>query len=48
MWTKVELEKLHIHFYHPSSQKLFNLLKRVRPNDAPSEILDTLKWIAGA
>lgn len=47
-WTKGELERVHIHSYHPSSGKLFNLLHRMRPNDTPSRSLDTLKRIAGA
>lgn len=31
MFTRKELEKLNLHFHHPSSGKLFNLLKRADP-----------------
>lgn len=34
LFTKYELQKLHRHLYHPSSNKLFNLIKRARPDQA--------------
>lgn len=34
LYTFSELEKLHYYFYHPSSGKLFNLLKRFNPEHA--------------
>ena len=36
MYTKPELLKLHRHFRHPSTDKLFALIKRARPNQADS------------
>lgn len=36
-FTKAQLSKLHRQFFHPSSSKLFNLIKRVSPNDATPE-----------
>lgn len=47
-WTRAEFQKLHLHFYHPSSDNLFNVLRRVRPEDTPCAVLDILKQISGA
>lgn len=41
-FTKAQLMKLHKQFFHPSSQKLFNLIKRARPEMATPEILQTI------
>lgn len=35
-YTERELEKLHLHFYHPSTGKLFNLIRRTVPIKATS------------
>lgn len=42
-FTKPQISRLHRQFYHPSVQKLFNILKRARPNELISETLETLK-----
>ncbi len=34
LFTKRELVKLHRHFHHPSSGKLYELVKRARKNQA--------------
>ena len=31
LFNRKELEKLHLHFHHPSTDKLFNLLRRYDP-----------------
>lgn len=31
LFTRTEFEKLQLHFHHPSSGKLYNLLKMGRP-----------------
>lgn len=38
LFTSSELFKLHKHFFHPSSRKLFNLLRRVFPKNCPPHI----------
>ncbi|CDF34787.1 unnamed protein product [Chondrus crispus] len=51
MYTRTELERLHLHFFHPSVQKLLNLLKRGTPdrvkNDTPTIIQDIVDECAG-
>ena len=37
LFTRAELNRLHKHFWHPSSGKLYNLLKRTNPLDANEE-----------
>lgn len=44
-FTRTQLSHLHKQFFHPSAQKLFNLLKRVRPNEVTTETLETLKHL---
>lgn len=34
LYTKPELKRLHLHFYHPSTSKMFNLISRARPEEA--------------
>lgn len=41
-FTKGELKKLHLHFFHPSSRKLYNLLKRAEPEHCTAETLSLL------
>lgn len=45
-FTRTQLEKLHQQFFHPSATRLFNLLKRARPEDATPETLDILRDIS--
>lgn len=47
-FTKPELDKLHLHFFHPSTGKLFNLLKRVNPKDTNDSVKQVLDDIAKA
>ena len=42
-FTKAHLLKMHRSFLHPSAQKLYNLLKRARPENATPETLESLK-----
>ena len=41
-FAKSQLWKLHKQFFHPSAQKLFNLLKKARPEEATPETLSVL------
>ena len=43
MFTRSQLGKLHKQFFHPSGEKLFNLLKRARPDEKTPERLETLQ-----
>ena len=43
MFTRSQLGELHKQFFHPSSEKLFNLLKRARPEETTPETLQTLQ-----
>ncbi len=38
-FTRTQLSKLHQQFFHPFAQKLFNFLRRERPDDATPETL---------
>lgn len=46
LYTRSELERLHRHFYHPSSNKLYNLIKKATPNQADSNTLNILNQIS--
>ena len=41
--TRAQLWKLHWQFFDPSAQKLFNHLRRARPEEATPETLNTLR-----
>lgn len=47
-FTRVELEILHLHIYHPSSSKLYALLKRRNGPDIVPNIKHVLKEISCA
>lgn len=42
-FTKVQLGCLHRQFFHPSTQKLFNFIKRARPEEVTTETMVILK-----
>ena len=44
-FTSNQLHKLHRQFLHPSAEKLYNLLRRYRPEDTTPETKKTLKDI---
>jgi len=48
LFTKSELIKLHRGFQHPADDKLFNVLKKARPNEADQETRDVLEQISDA
>jgi hypothetical protein len=48
LFTKTELYKLHRSFFHPSSEKLLNLLKRARPEQVTTETRKLLNEIVDA
>lgn len=48
MFTKLELERLHFHFQHPSTDKLLKLLKSYDHNSVDSSIRKALEDIAAA
>lgn len=45
-FSKAQLLKIHRHFNHPSANKLFNLIKKARPEHATNETLEILKNIS--
>ena len=45
LFTKPQLQKLHRQFFHPSAMKLFNLLRKARPEEATTETLQILEDI---
>ena len=47
-FTRPQLERLHRHLLHPSTRKLYNLLRRAKPKDLTAETMDTLKEIQKA
>lgn len=48
LFTRAELERLHLHFHHPSTDKLFNLIRRVDPTKVDSSIKKVFDVIASA
>lgn len=48
LYTRAELEKMNLHFFHPSAQKLYNLVKRARPSNVDKDTLSTLDTISKA
>lgn len=44
-FTRVQLQKLHRQFFHPSPDKLFNLIKKARPEHATTETRAALEDI---
>lgn len=45
MFTRKELERLHLHFHHPSAKRLYKLLRRARPDETTSQTLRQLHEI---
>ena len=45
-FTRAQLEKLHKNFFHPSVEKLFNLIKRARPDEATQETRQILEEVS--
>lgn len=48
LFTKFQLKRLHMHFFHPSSAKLLNLISRARPESATPETQELLEQISEA
>lgn len=48
IFTRAEVEKLHLHFHHPSSSKLLNLIRRNDPTKADSSVKKILEEISAA
>ena len=46
LFTEAELSKLHVHFYHPSVDKLMKLLRRARPMDTTPDTRRLLQKIS--
>jgi hypothetical protein len=38
LYTRNELKKLHLHFYHPSSDKLYQLLRQANPENTTTDL----------
>lgn len=47
-FSRSELQKLHLHFFHANVQKLYNLLKRARPDELNADTKKMLEEIAEA
>ena len=47
-YSREQLQKLHLHFMHPSSEKLLNLLRRAKPEEVDDETKRVLKDITDA
>lgn len=45
-FTKTELQKLQLHFFHPNVQKLHNLLRKARQDEVYAKTRRTLEEIA--
>lgn len=37
LFTHKELKKLHLSFFHPTAQKLYELVRRARPEDTSND-----------
>lgn len=48
LFTQAELRRLHLHFIHTATKKLFNLLGRARPESTIEKLRVTLQQIAEA
>ena len=46
LFTEAELSKLHLHFYHPSVDKMMKLLRRARPSETTPETQKLLQKIS--
>ena len=47
-YSREQLQKLHLNFMHPGSKKLFNFLRRAKPEEIDDETKRVLKGIADA
>lgn len=47
-YTQAELQKLHLHFFHPNVTKLYNFLNRARPQEMSMDTRISLEEIAEA
>jgi hypothetical protein len=45
LFTKSELQRLHLHFYHPSVRKQYNLIRRAKQHEATSDTREFLEEI---
>lgn len=45
LFTKHELERMHLHFFHPSTSKLYNLIRRASPEKADNNLRKMLEDI---
>ena len=45
LFTRKELQKMHLHLFHRSAQKLYNLVKRASPQDVTPDTRKMLEYI---
>lgn len=45
LYTENELKRIHRHFYHPSTEKLWAVIRRANNNELEPEVFNTLKRI---
>jgi hypothetical protein len=48
LFTKSELQRLHLRFFHPSVHKLYNLIRRAKPLEGTSDTRALLEEITEA
>lgn len=48
LYTKRELQRLHLHFYHPTAKKLYNLVSRATPGQATPDTMTLINKITEA
>lgn len=46
MFTRTELHRMHLNLFHPSSSKLYNLIRRARPKDVTPDTRRLLEEIS--
>lgn len=47
-YTHAELNRLHLHFFHPAADRLFALVKKVKPQEAGGDLRNTINDITRA
>lgn len=47
-YTAAELTRLHLHFFHPTADRLFSVVKKLRPEKSGAGFLRTIKDLTEA
>ena len=46
LYNKSEFQRLHLHFYHPTTTQLMNLIRRAQPQHVSAEVRRLLEQIS--